>query len=219
MTLRAAGALALAGAGSPARAAAADAPATAAPAEATVARPAAPPAAQTRPLLDSARLWRARGRDDLATAALRKLLAIAPEDRAALRLLAAIEIEAGRYAAADGLIARLAQAWPDAPEARELRDLLALARSQGRRAARDRLHAIDALPLDSPPLPRARRNATHARRHGAAAGTHAAGRRRHREPGRDSGRGRGPDDARTTRHRGAGARAPRRRRPARGTGR
>jgi Tfp pilus assembly protein PilF len=124
-------------------AAAADTPATRAGVAAT---------AQTRQLLDSARLWRERGRDDLAAAALRKLLAIAPADRAALRLLTAIEIEAGRFDAADALLARLARAYPEARETHELQELLATARAQGRRAVRDRLHAIDALPLEQPLL-------------------------------------------------------------------
>jgi Tfp pilus assembly protein PilF len=167
----AASALALAVAGAVAVAAAV-APARAAPAGADT------PAAQTRPLLDSARLWRQRGRDDLAAAALRKLLASAPQDRAALRLLAAIEIEAGRFDVADGLVARLVQAWPGTSEASELQDLLHLARSQGRRAARDRLQAIDALPLEAAPLsartaaPRAR--ATLPQAHAPAATAKAA---------------------------------------------
>ena len=133
------------------------------------ARSAASQPVQTRPLLDSARLWRERGRDDLAAAALRKLLAIAPEDRAALRLLLAIEIEAGRFDAAETLLARLVRIWPDAPETRELRELLVVARTQGRRAARDRLHAIDALPLEDtvlaarPPTARARGRAAQPR--------------------------------------------------------
>jgi Tfp pilus assembly protein PilF len=132
------------------------APAVAAPGPAPVPATTAPSAAQTRPLLDSARLWRERGRDDLAAAALRKLLAMAPGDRAALRLLVAIEIEAGRFATAARLLARLQEAWPDAPEARELSELLATARTQGRRAVRERLRAIDGLPLDPPQLAAAR---------------------------------------------------------------
>ncbi|MCC7461371.1 MAG: BCSC C-terminal domain-containing protein [Gammaproteobacteria bacterium] len=131
----------------------------------------APSAAQTRPLLDSARLWRQRGRDDLAAAALRKLLAIAPQDRVALRLLLAIEIEAGRFDVAETLLARLARTWPGAAEIGELRELLAMARTQGRRAVRDRLRAIDTLPLASGAL--AARNAA-PRERAAAPALHTA---------------------------------------------
>jgi tetratricopeptide (TPR) repeat protein len=98
-------------------------------------------------LLDSARLWRQRGRDDLSRAALLKLLSIAPGDRDALRRLTAIEIEANHLDEAARLLARLERAHPDAAETQELGELLATARSQGARVVRDRLHALD----DAPP--------------------------------------------------------------------
>jgi len=93
-------------------------------------------------LLDSARLWRQRGRDDLSRAALVKLLSVDPGHREGLRLLTAIEIEAGHAAEAEQLIQRLDAARPGSPEAGELRELSAAARSQGVSVVRDRLRAI-----------------------------------------------------------------------------
>ena len=102
--------------------AASTAPAAAAapapPVEARAARAAQP--ADTDVLFGSARLWRERGRDDLSRAALQKLLSIAPGDRAASGLLAAIEIEANRLDEAAALLASLERAYPDATETHEL---------------------------------------------------------------------------------------------------
>ncbi len=128
--------------------AASTAPAAAAapapPVEARAARAAQP--ADTDVLFGSARLWRERGRDDLSRAALQKLLSIAPGDRAASGLLAAIEIEANRLDEAAALLASLERAYPDATETRELGELLVAARTQGARAVRNRVHAFgDAL--------------------------------------------------------------------------
>ncbi|HNQ75381.1 MAG TPA: TIGR03016 family PEP-CTERM system-associated outer membrane protein, partial [Pseudothauera hydrothermalis] len=92
-----------------------------------------------RSLLDSARLWRQRGRDDLARAALTKLLGIEPGHREALRMLTAIEIEAERFGEAERLIARLERSADGRPQALQLRELLAAARAQGDPVVRDRL--------------------------------------------------------------------------------
>ena len=105
-------------------------------------RDAAASAAAVRTLLDSARLWRQRGRDDLARAALAKLLGIEPGHREALRMLTAIEIEAERFGEAERLIARIERAAPGSPQGTELRELLAAARAQGVPVVRDRLRAI-----------------------------------------------------------------------------
>ena len=108
----------------------------------TVIAPGPDPGASLSALLDSARLWRQRGRDDLSRAALVKLLSVDPGHREGLRLLAAIEIEAGRATEAEHLIARLEAAHPGSPEADELRALSAAAGSQGVSVVRDRLRAI-----------------------------------------------------------------------------
>jgi len=96
-----------------------------------------------RSLLGSARLWRERGRDDLARAALDKLLAIEPANVTALRLKFAIEVEANRLDIAEGLLQDLERAHPEAPGNGELRALLAEARADGPRGLRERLRALD----------------------------------------------------------------------------
>lgn len=106
------------------------------------ARGAAASETAVRSLLDSARLWRQRGRDDLARAALTKLLGIEPGHREALRMLTAIEIEAERFGEAERLIARLERSADGRPQALQLRELLAAARAQGVPVVRDRLRAI-----------------------------------------------------------------------------
>lgn len=98
--------------------------------------------AAVRTLLDSARLWRRHGRDDLAHAALTKLLSIEPGHREALAMLTAIAIEEEHFAEAERLLARLEHASPDSRDATELRALFGTARTQGVPLVRSRLRAI-----------------------------------------------------------------------------
>lgn len=83
-------------------------------------------------LLQSARLWEVRHRDDLAAAALEKLLLIEPNNADTLLAVGLLRIRENKMEAANKLVQRLQKAQPDSVAARQLADAY-------RVATRDRL--------------------------------------------------------------------------------
>jgi hypothetical protein len=77
-------------------------------------------------LLDSARLWEIKQRDDLARLALEKLLRAAPDNREAIARLAALDARAGQAGPAMAALARLQAANPNDAAVRELQTQLRL---------------------------------------------------------------------------------------------
>jgi tetratricopeptide (TPR) repeat protein len=77
-------------------------------------------------LLDSAQLWQARSRPDLARSLLQKVLAVRADDPRALLLLGEIDLRSGRKNAALSQLAMLQARHPDSNELRELQLLASL---------------------------------------------------------------------------------------------
>ncbi len=116
------------------------------PAMPTTAQPPAAPAAPTvnaelARLLSSARMWQAKNRDDLARAALDKILTIEPQQPDALLLLAQIELRSNRPAEAQRMLQRLRQHHPKHPATRELEDTYRIATQDKREMATVRMLA------------------------------------------------------------------------------
>ncbi|MDP4300239.1 cellulose synthase subunit BcsC-related outer membrane protein [Leptothrix discophora] len=77
-------------------------------------------------LIDSAQLWQARKRPDLARSVLQKVLAVQSDEPRALLMLGELELRAGSRNAALAPLAQLQASHPDSPELRQLQQLAQL---------------------------------------------------------------------------------------------
>jgi tetratricopeptide (TPR) repeat protein len=91
-------------------------------------------------LVDSARLWEAQGRSDLAHNALEKLLRARPADPGSFLRIGLLELRSGRIEDAGAHLKQLRKDYPSAPETQELADAYRLATT-------DRLHLASVLRL------------------------------------------------------------------------
>lgn len=96
---------------------------------------AAPLPSAEQALVDSARLWEAQGRADLAHNALEKLLRARPADPDSFLRIALLELRSGRIGDAASRLKQLRKDYPDAPETRELADAYRLATTDRLRLA------------------------------------------------------------------------------------
>ncbi|RZS57833.1 cellulose synthase subunit BcsC-related outer membrane protein [Sphaerotilus mobilis] len=96
-----------------------------------VAAPAPPPSSDPArrsldALIDSAQLWQARKRPDLARSVLQKVLAVQADEPRALLMMGELDLRAGRRNAALAELTQLQARHPDSPELRQLQQLAQL---------------------------------------------------------------------------------------------
>ncbi|MGY0195100.1 cellulose synthase subunit BcsC-related outer membrane protein [Leptothrix sp. BB-4] len=87
-------------------------------------------------LLDSAQVWHARKRPDLARGVLQKMLAVQANEPRALLMLGELDLRAGRSNAALAQLAQLQSSHPDSPELRQLQQLAQLHTNDQQRLTR-----------------------------------------------------------------------------------
>ncbi|HJW55479.1 MAG TPA: cellulose synthase subunit BcsC-related outer membrane protein [Burkholderiaceae bacterium] len=92
-------------------------------------------------LLDRARLWQSRNRDDLAAEALNRLLAMSPQDPDALAQLAMLQLRLGQKPAAKATLAQLRRVRPDHPDIPRIVTLIRLEEEDRNRLREARLLA------------------------------------------------------------------------------
>ncbi|WP_199100231.1 cellulose biosynthesis protein BcsC [Dyella sp. ASV21] len=96
---------------------------------------------QVKPLLDSARMWQAKNRPDMARGIVQKALLIAPGQPDALALMGQIELDSNRPAEAGKLLQQLQQQYPNHPATLGLADAYRLATTDKMALAQVRLQA------------------------------------------------------------------------------
>lgn len=100
-----------------------------------------PPSPQMQQLLDSARVWQAKNRPDMARGIVEKALLSDPTQPDALGLLGQIDIASNQVAAAGKILAQLRQLYPNHPATLQLADAYRLATTDKTALAEARLLA------------------------------------------------------------------------------